>query len=231
MKTIDADAVWSAFRPEAKIGVGSSTATMEVHTLGKLEVPTGLIIACDPFLGFDGASAFAESAPVGAFPVVVAVAAIEHVSKKSKKRTLDRRVAYALLRFSTRKPVRLVMALKKGQSLSKLGKDEIYGYGVDAGAGCFVDARIAAQLVKQDKTNATPDDDMLPSATTLMDLFYGKGRSNIATWAHGILHVEGSSDNLVAFSSGWGDGFYASYWGFDGDGEVAFLMTDFDVIV
>ena len=36
--------------------------------------------------------------------------------------------------------------------------------------------------------------------------------------------------NVVFCSSGWGDGSYASYWGFDRDGEVVCLVTDFQVL-
>jgi Protein of unknown function (DUF4241) len=34
----------------------------------------------------------------------------------------------------------------------------------------------------------------------------------------------------VIFSSGFGDGYYASYFGYDGEGELVALMTDFLVV-
>jgi hypothetical protein len=36
--------------------------------------------------------------------------------------------------------------------------------------------------------------------------------------------------NLIAFSSGYGDGMYATYAGFDADGQVSVAVTDFNVI-
>ncbi|NOT69817.1 MAG: DUF4241 domain-containing protein [Hyphomicrobium sp.] len=36
--------------------------------------------------------------------------------------------------------------------------------------------------------------------------------------------------NVAMFHSGWGDGFYASYFGYDADGNVAALVTDFATI-
>ena len=36
--------------------------------------------------------------------------------------------------------------------------------------------------------------------------------------------------NVAVFSSGWGDGFYASYWGEDEAGNVLALVTDFGVL-
>jgi len=41
------------------------------------------------------------------------------------------------------------------------------------------------------------------------------------------LHDEG---NCVAFSSGWGDGVYASYFGYSTAHDVVCLVTDFDVL-
>jgi hypothetical protein len=36
--------------------------------------------------------------------------------------------------------------------------------------------------------------------------------------------------NLIAFSSGYGDGVYANYAGFDAEGEVTIILTDFSVV-
>jgi Protein of unknown function (DUF4241) len=36
--------------------------------------------------------------------------------------------------------------------------------------------------------------------------------------------------NAAMFHSGWGDGFYSSWFGFDAEGKVAALLTDFNTI-
>jgi hypothetical protein len=36
--------------------------------------------------------------------------------------------------------------------------------------------------------------------------------------------------NQIAFSTGHGDGFYASYWGYDGTDDIVCLVTDFDIL-
>jgi Protein of unknown function (DUF4241) len=36
--------------------------------------------------------------------------------------------------------------------------------------------------------------------------------------------------NLIAFSSGYGDGVYANYAGFDAEGEVTIILTDCSVV-
>ena len=36
--------------------------------------------------------------------------------------------------------------------------------------------------------------------------------------------------NIAIFSSGWGDGFYASYIGYDADGNICRFVTDFNIL-
>ena len=40
-----------------------------------------------------------------------------------------------------------------------------------------------------------------------------------------------SAANLIACSSGYGDGFYPSWWGIDEHGAICALATDFFVLV
>jgi len=48
-------------------------------------------------------------------------------------------------------------------------------------------------------------------------------------WADFLLDAETGLD-VVFFSSGFGDGVYPSYWGYDRAGELACLVTDFSVL-
>jgi hypothetical protein len=45
-----------------------------------------------------------------------------------------------------------------------------------------------------------------------------------------FLMLPAGEANIAMFESGWGDGFYASYFGFDEEGRVAALVTDFATI-
>jgi hypothetical protein len=53
-------------------------------------------------------------------------------------------------------------------------------------------------------------------------------RTYIHTWSW--LDMPFGDGNLVAFSSGAGDGAYATYAGFDTDGEIALVVTDFSIV-
>jgi hypothetical protein len=48
-------------------------------------------------------------------------------------------------------------------------------------------------------------------------------------WTNVVLDAASGADTVV-FISGYGDGGYASYWGFDADDEVVCLVTDFGVL-
>ena len=41
----------------------------------------------------------------------------------------------------------------------------------------------------------------------------------------------GAGGNLIAFSSGWGDGSYASFFGYDAHDNLVCLVTDFRVLL
>ncbi|WP_253946621.1 DUF4241 domain-containing protein [Priestia filamentosa] len=48
-------------------------------------------------------------------------------------------------------------------------------------------------------------------------------------WGNLILDEEYNLNALI-FSSGYGDGFYASYWGINEKGNVVSLVTDFNIM-
>lgn len=183
---------------------GSGLVEVRTHALGQLKVPSGRIAASDPFVtDFDEpAAAFARAAPTGSFPVEVAVARFDNA---------DARVACARVRFSTAEAVRWEVAAFDGQRA--LAADELPGYGVDAGTGCFFDAE------------ARGDVDEATGARWLAAM----EAAGVDTWSWHVADLGGA--NVVMFSSGWGDGFYTSYWGLDGDGGVVELVTDFEVLV
>jgi hypothetical protein len=48
-------------------------------------------------------------------------------------------------------------------------------------------------------------------------------------WANMVMSRT-TGANLVAFSTGWGDGGYPSFWGYDAGNEVACLVSDFGLL-
>jgi hypothetical protein len=182
--------------------------TLKLHTLGELVLPTGRIVACDPFLAYGDEEPFTRGVAPGRYPVLVNVAEDEG----------DARVAYAIVRFGGRPPVRWEMALLPGQDTGALGEGEFFGYGVDAGTGCFMDAQVVPVLVERSTEENEHNGDLVEA----MEKTY------VHTWSWlDVVLDPATGANVVAFSSGWGDGSYPSFWGFDETGAVACLVTDF----
>lgn len=116
------------------------------------------------------------------------------------------------------------LALLEGEYPEDLGDDEFFGYPVDAGVGCFMDADTPPAMAERDaKESADPD--YVSYFDNVIDAEMGDDRS-VDHYPLGA----GSANNVVIFSAGWGDGTYPSFWAFDAAGEPVALVTDFMTI-
>ncbi|UVK47844.1 DUF4241 domain-containing protein [Mesorhizobium sp. AR07] len=205
---------WDANKVSSNLGVFAlsdaelAERKITVTPIGELELPTGQIIACDPLTTGTDWPALSRTIKPGHYPVSLLEA--------------QGRVAAAILRFRPGKPVRWELATVPGQDVSTLKDDEMFGYPVDAGLGSFMDkTAMALMSEQQDKLKAEQnyyDDVLAAEFAPNQDRF--------------VLHhpVAGNPLNIAMFWSGWGDGFYPSFWGLDAAGEPLLLMTDFGVL-
>lgn len=189
------------------------TVPFKVVAAGLLKLPSGQICAADPFIALTDAKPFTQRTPSGAFPVRLAVGDFPSGGV---------RVAFARVDFSAKPVVRWRMAVVEGQDVATLRGDEIFGYGVDAGTGSFFDpvaGKAAARLLE-----ANPD---------AWESWQTEGERNgpevIGPYSF-LLDLPLGEANAIMFHSGWGDGFYASWFGYDADGNVAALVTDLATI-
>jgi hypothetical protein len=200
-----------AFVPGWKAQAGKEMVSFRIFEAGRVRLPSGKVIACDPFVNMDRPP-FTVSVRAGEYPVRLAL--VEGGND-------DRRVAFARLAISTAPVVRWEMALVAGQDAATLKADEIFGYPVDAGTGSFLDAETGAAAWPK----MMADEDIAQGWITQGDkLGAGPGTPTFH------LDVAMGPGNIVMFTSGWGDGFYASWFGYDAQGRVAALVTDFAVV-
>jgi hypothetical protein len=168
-----------------------------------LVLPSGRINGADAFL-IDGAGWLA-TLPAGRYSVELLLAAADG----------DERVAAARVVLPVRGPVTWQLALLPGQDPAVLGPGEFFGYGVDSGTGSFFSPEAAEHL-----------DDAY--ADRLLDQL---AEHQQTTWAWANVQVDAASGaNVVAFSSGFGDGAYPSFVGLATDGRTVGLMTDFGLL-
>jgi hypothetical protein len=181
--------------------------TLTHRSGGNLSLPNGKLVACDPLV-FPEAEPFDLPLPQGTFPVTLSIALFNS----------DQRVAFATIRFRDTVPVAWDLLTTDTQASSTLKQGQIFGYGVDAGTGSFMDVKTGRSLQRAMRDNP----DFYESIIAELEKTY------IHTWSWMNMNLSDDS-NLVAFTSGYGDGVYASYAGFDADGEIPVVLTDFRV--
>ncbi|WP_169056856.1 DUF4241 domain-containing protein [Bacillus pumilus] len=93
--------------------------------LGNIEITSGRIVACDPFVS-EGYHPFSMKVHTGKYPILLMVKRLE---------SGDERVAYAMIKFTNEQTTEWELATRAGQELKNLKKDEFFGYGVNTGMG------------------------------------------------------------------------------------------------
>ena len=184
--------------------------SLETTDAGAVVLPSGRLVGSDGMLFTD--LPFTTIVGPGTYPVSLLTAEFPGSG--------DHRVAAAILRVADGEPVAWEMALVEGQDLSQLGPDEIFGYGVDSGSGAFTSPEAVAILADETAYQAYSDTafaTMFPDDQTIVD--------------SAVVEVDGPTGaNVVTFSSGFGDGAYATYVGLDAAGEPLVFVTDFGVL-
>lgn len=189
-----------------------SGRSINVIHMGNVELTSGRIVAADPLAQPDR-PALARTVAPGEYPVTLYQA--------------FGRIAAASMRFAEGRPDRWELAVLPGQDPATLKDDEIFGYPVDAGVGCYMDAQTLALIderqaqVQAQKPGADINyyDDVLAADLDANKSIYALHRP-----------VAGKKGNVAVFWSGWGDGFYPVFWGLDRDGHALVLLTDFGLI-
>lgn len=162
----------------------------------------------DPLTLLGGQEPFAMSVAPGEYGVYLSIAQIN----------IDQRVAFAMIQFSNEVARRWKMALASGQDECELNEGEIYGYGVDSGTGCFMD-KTAVEILRREYDR---------DARYYERIVKEMERTYVDTWSYANMALSDEC-NLVAFTSGLGDGVYASYFGFGSTTDPVCLVTDFGI--
>ena len=186
----------------------------QCREIGHLLVTSGALAASDPFVSPDPPP-FTQAIPAGRYPVSVAIACFGTAEER------DERVAFARVELSHLPAHSWTMALTDDQDPAALEHDGYVGYGVDAGTGCFMDP-VAGQLLA---TRMDREDEYFNVILDEMQRTYRHTRSWL-DWRPSPEH----DANIICFSSGWGDGFYPSFFGFSSEGQVCSLLTDFFIL-
>jgi hypothetical protein len=186
-----------------------------------LSLPSGRVIAMEPLGCGDGDAdelAFTQQVRPGTYPV--ALIAVDLIGADGGLR--DTRVAAARLEIRDEPVATWELALVPGEDTEELDGDELFGYPVDGGTGCFVDARIFQA--------AGAEEDF---AGRVAEVMWGRPQASadsVPECAPITMSVGDDDHAVIVFSTGWGDGGYSTWIGRTAGGDIACFLTDFEIL-
>ena len=188
---------------------------LETYEVGNIHISSGFIVASDPLISPDH-SAFNQEFPKGDFQVLV------HKERESNC------IAYAEIVFDKNQLAEnWTLALCGDQNLEDLKEGEIFGYPVESGMGSFMDkdAQNALNNLEQDLFHKKGADFMgIYEEFFHAHFFDEKG----AVDQFAVLKpYDSKPENIVAFETGYGEGFYATYIGYSKDNQPVKLISEF----
>ena len=219
------DETWSAEKHEQLTKTESGNRFTWVVDCGPLFLPSGKLVACDPFAFLQASDNPHVLVPPGRYSVSVTLA---DVSEK-----LDRshiREAYATVRImpGTEAYRRALPLALDGESREPFTGDTYTGFAVDAGTACFVDDEAVSNC--------------LPAHVDWYETFFDNGRDDSwfarmddpnhirAGLANIDLPLAQNGENILIIHSGWGDGRYPVVGSFDADDKLLAIHIDFFVV-
>lgn len=196
--------------------------TVERRRVGRLVVTSNRLVVCDPFSLAFGFSALERKVPRGQFPVELSVA---HVRKGKRKG--QQVVAAMRVRFGKGEATGFRLADVPDTKPTRLLGARFSGYTVESGVGCVVDAD-QAQAVADACAEAFAQGELDPEPNRDLRDELARPPADQRGW--GSANLDGVHGSLIAFNTGWGDGVYPSYWGYDDERRLICLVTDFLVL-
>ncbi len=177
--------------------------------VGKLKLQTGKIIATDPILLYDD-ECFSEKVVPGTYTVNI------YVGKAGNRK---RQTVAAEIIIKDSQPIRWEMALLEGESAKNFGHDEFMGYEVENGLGSFMDEKVMEILDVMSEEELNDYEIKVKDAVRQSDC----SCANIPMDKNGTL-------NILVFATGWNQGTFPTYYGFDNNNKLSKIVTDFMVI-
>ena len=214
--TLDADKIDRQF---------VKNVTRNFLEVGKVDITSNHVVVADP-LCYIAMGKFMptleQEIPNGTYPAEVSICR-SHIT--------GIRICTARLKIKDTKAVRYELAKPVPETAANVSKDGTVwtGYPVDAGMTCFIDAKGADKMGEWiDKWHkANPDknhyDDyfaaILAESYKKLPAFQREG-GDFTEWTN-----SDTNEKMVMISSGFGDGYYQCFWGYDESGEICELVT------
>ncbi|MBE9116724.1 DUF4241 domain-containing protein [Lusitaniella coriacea LEGE 07157] len=202
-----------AFKSGQKFDSKLGNMILNPYHIGDLLLISGELVACDPLV-FPDTDPFFAKLPPNRYPVILSIAYNYNTGQYTN--------AFAMLHVSANPPVGWALVTKAGEEIHLLPDDRVFGYGVDSGIGCFMDKVAARAIVDSIWNTETYEDSLLYQIEESLE----KNTNFICTVMNSVLDRY-TEVNIIAFTSGIGDGFYPSYFGYDIENNIVNVVTPF----
>ena len=191
--------------------------------MGDISFPTGDILVRDPLVWLNrDEKAYLQSVPKGRFRIETLVVKLEEDYY---------RYALSRVRFTESVPNIYYEALKGDENLDDVDGDSIFGFNVDAGLATIVDVETRnAYCDFEDKWYAeNPDKNIYDDFFT--EVFANNAEENPNYQREGgdwiNFKLPNSELSIPMIQSGFGDGRYPVYFGYDENGKLCDLVVEY----
>jgi len=204
--------LYTVTNPSSWQAPDGSKMTCVIKNAGKVNLPSGRVCIADPYMIDPDDHTIQQVFSPGHYPIRLCLASIENGENS------DTRVASAMMLLNDNEVVSWTPAQYEGIEPEKdLEEDESRGYGVDLATSCFVSTEMLAGFTDEEDYEKLSD--QLTKAITVAD---EQNKYSCEVVLNG--------QNMIAFQSGFGDGFYYNWIGLDSEGQPCMLLTAFDVL-
>ena len=193
---------------------------LDILEVGEVNLTSGKIIACDPLAYlYDDIKPFIQTVKPDKYKVSLLI--IEE----------EERIAMAKISFSDNEPKTYELAVTGEEDLSDIEEGEFFGYPVDAGMGCVCDYETALKYLEYERKLEEKGDFDNRYDDLFSDLLEDNAKKNpkyqseYGDWLN--WNIPESDSNIVLFSSGYGDGYYPSYFAYDENNNICAFYTVF----
>jgi hypothetical protein len=216
---------WSALKHEVSIETEAGSQFLWTIACGDLALPSGRLVACDPFVCLQPTGTPFIVTPKGTFPVTVTLVDVSEEQDRSHIREAYASIIFAEGVEAYRKAIPLA---RDGEERPEPEGEEFIGFPVDAGTACFVDESVIASCMPDPDDWGTEvfENDRPDCWFNRMDdpAHIREGLANIT------LPLAKNGENIVIIHSGWGDGHFPVVGSFDASGRLLAAHIDFQVV-
>jgi len=191
--------------------------------IGTISIPTGQLLVRDPLVSMGrGEAPYFVKSPTGEFPLTVCAVVSED--------DCDRYAAIKMT-FNDNEAVKFEEALVGNENLEGLQDGDFFGFNVDAGLGCIADTKVRDALCdfEDDFYKKNPEgniyDDHYSKIFAENYKKHPEHQRSAGDWIN--FQIPGTDYNIAFFQSGFGDGSFPVYFGYDKDGGICSLIVQF----